>query len=133
MTKRHKEIRDVVADLSRLAWTSVTRESVNKQADGKESGLKADLLIRVVWNPQETASLDMRVTDTDSKSYQSRPVAAVPQSCEQEKKQKYGPAWSERHITFTSLVCSVDWVLGKEFQFFLSKFLSNSSFENPKL
>ncbi len=121
VTQRHNEIRDVVADLSRLAWTSVTREPVIKQAEGNEPGLKADLLIRGVWNPQETASFDIRVTDTDAKSYQSRPVAAVLQSCELEKKQKYGPACSERHITFTPLVCSVDGVLGKEFQFFLKK------------
>ena len=101
VTRRHYEIRDFVADLSRLAWTSVTREPVFKQADGNEPGLKAGLLIRVVWNPEKTPSLEIR----HSKSYRSRLFDAVLQSCEQKKKKKYGPACSERHI--------------KEFQFFI--------------
>ena len=130
VTQRHNEIRDVVADLSRLACTSGTREPVNKQAEGYEPGWKTDLLIRGALNPQETASF----TDTDAKSYQSRPVAAVFQSCEPEKKQKDGPACSERHIPFTPLVCNVDGILDQELQFFLTKLFDTlSSSENPKL
>ena len=71
-------------------------------------------------NPQETASFDIPVTDTDAKSYQSRHFVVVLQSCEQENKQKCGSALSERRITII-LVCSVDGVLDKEFQFFLKK------------
>ncbi len=77
VTQRHNEIRYGVTDLCRLAGISVTREPVIKQADGIEPRLKADLLIRGVWNPQETALFDIGVTETDAKSYQSQRVAAV--------------------------------------------------------
>ncbi len=75
------------------------------KTEGNEPALKADLLIR----------------DNIAKSHQSRPVASVLQSCEREKKQKYIPGCSERHITFTPLICSVEEVLGKEFQLSLTK------------
>ena len=57
---------------------------------GTESspGLKADLLIRGVWHPQQNASFDIRVTDTDALSYADKFSDQTLRAAKQEQKQK---------------------------------------------
>ena len=82
-------------------------------------GLKADLLVRGVWHPQQNASFDIRVTDTDALSYADKSSDQILRAAEHEKKQKYLEACMTRHITFTPLVVSVDGLLAPEFPFFV--------------
>ena len=121
ISQRHNEVRDIVAELSQIAWKQVHKEPVIRETTTTESGLRADFLIRGVWNPQETASYDIRVTDTDARSYGNRSTAQVLKACESEKKNKHLEACRNRHIIFTPLVASVDGCLGKEFQHFVKR------------
>ena len=72
--------------------------------------LIADLFCRGVYVRQGGASFDIRVSDTDAISYQNRSPMSVLHSAEVEKKTKYSDACQERHMSFTPLVMSVDWM-----------------------
>jgi hypothetical protein len=124
--QRHNEIRDAIGDLAELVWHQVHREPVVREANDSNNipALIADLGVRGVWEAQTTALFDIRITDTDAKSYLSRPVEAVLSYAETEKKHKYGQACRERRANFTPFVASVDGALGKEASFFL-KYLSD--------
>ena len=54
-----------------MVWGQVKRESVVKETnyDTETPALIADLAIRGVWMPQELTLIDVRVVDTDAKSY----------------------------------------------------------------
>ena len=119
VTQRHNEIRDVVGDMASLAWTGVVKEPEVRPATDSSPGLKADLLVRGVWHPQQNASFDIRVTDTDALSYAGKSSEQILRAAEQENKQKYLEACTSRHITFTPLVVSVDGLLAPEFLFFI--------------
>ena len=123
ITLRHNEIRDAVGDLASFYWKDIRREPIIREGvpDNQTTTLYADLLIRGVWNSQESAAFDVRVTDTDAESYSGRSTESILRSAEQEKKQKYKDACQERHISFTPLVISVDGVLGAEFNQFLKR------------
>ena len=121
VTQRHNEVRDILGELAGLAWNNVQREPLIREGCEGSTALKADLLIRGFWTPQENASFDIRVTDTDANSYSAKSSEQVLAMCEAEKKQKYQTACSERHISFTPLVVSVDGVLAKEFQMFTKR------------
>ena len=88
--QRHNEIRDAVGDLANLVWSQVQREPVVRDANDSEGNpaLVADLSIRGVWQPQTLALLDIRVVDTDAKSYAARSPQNVISSAEQQKKAK---------------------------------------------
>ena len=85
--------------------------------DGK--ALIADLGARGVWEPQAMALFDIRVVDTDARSYLSHSPVAVLASAEAEKKRKYCDACTERCATFTPLCFSVDGLPGDEAACFL--------------
>ena len=119
VTQRHNEIRDVIGDMASLAWTGVVKEPEVRPGTESSPGLKADLLVRGVWHPQQNASFDIRVTDTDALSYADKSSDQILRAAEHEKKQKYMEACMTRHITFTPLVVSVDGLLAPEFQFFV--------------
>ena len=123
VTLRHNEIRDTVGDLAALMWNNIIREPIIREQDpdSGEPALVADLLMRGVWNPQEGASFDIRVVDTDAPSYQARTIESVLRSAENEKKRKYLQACEARHITFTPLVISVDGHMAPEFDSFLRR------------
>ena len=116
ITLRHNEIRDAVGDLASLYWKHIRREPIIREGvpNNQTTALYADLLIRGVWNPQESAAFDVRVTDTDAESYSGRSTESILRSAEQEKKQNYKDACPQRLISFTPLVISVDGVLGAE-------------------
>ena len=106
ITLRHNEIRDTVGDLASLYWKDIRREPIIRGG---------------VWNPQESVAFDVTVTDTDAESYSGRSTESILRSAEQEKKQKYQDDCQERHTSFTTLVISVDGVLGAEFNQFLKR------------
>ena len=123
ITLRHNEIRDTVGDLASLYWKDIRREPIIREGvpNNQTTALYADLLVRGVWNPQESVAFDVRVTDTDAESYSGRSTESILRSAEQEKKQKYQDDCQERHTSFTTLVISVDGVLGAEFNQFLKR------------
>ena len=51
--------------------------------------LIADLCVRGVWEPQTEALFDIRVVDTDARSYRAHSPRDVLGSAEVEKKRKY--------------------------------------------
>ena len=118
---RHNEVRDVLGDLSSLAWSNVQKEPLIREHSNEQPALRADLLVRGVWSYQDTASFDIRVTDTEAKSYNNKSSKAVLMQCEEEKKKKYSQACAEKHISFTPLVFSVDGLIGTECQVFLKR------------
>ena len=71
ITQKHNEIRDLLGDLSCLAWT-YTKKTVIREHSENQKALRSDLLIRGVWSPQENASFDIGVTDTEAKSYSNK-------------------------------------------------------------
>ena len=121
--QRHNEIRDAIGDLAALAWSSVKREPIVKEAhDGNSSDvLVADLCIRGVWLPQAEALFDIRIIDTDAQSYLSQPPVSVILTVENEKKRKYLNASVARRAHFTPLCFSVDGVAGLEAASFLRR------------
>ena len=135
ITQRHNEIRDSIGDLCSLLWKNVRREPIIREADDENhlTGLVADLSARGVWHPQGTASFDIRVIDTDAVSYLGRKPSAVLASAETEKKTKYTAACTERNVSFTPLVTSVDGALGDEFNAFMKRLAHglSSKWERP--
>ena len=99
----------------------VQKEPLIREHSNEQPVLLADLLVRGVWSYQDTASFDIRVTDTEAKSYNNKSSKAVLRQCEEEKKKKYSQACAEKHISFTPLVFSVDGLIGTECQVFLKR------------
>ena len=120
---RHNEIRDAVGDLASILWKDVKREPVVKEPDVENGtpALSADLSAHGVWDRQSAASFEIRVTDTDAPSYQNRNPMNVLKTAKIEKKNEYGPACEEKHMSFTPLVTSIEDILAPEFTFFLKR------------
>ena len=51
--------------MSSLAWTGVVKEPEMRPATDSSPGLNAELLVRSIWHPQQNASFDFGVADTD--------------------------------------------------------------------
>jgi hypothetical protein len=60
--------------------------------------------------------LDMRIMDTDVKSYRKKEFAKVLEKHEKEKKDKYLQNCLEMQKDFTPMVYSVDGIVGREAQ-----------------
>ena len=76
-------------------WHRVVPEPVVRDTFVDGEALIADLGARVVWEPQAMALFDIRVVDTDAKSYLSHSPVAMLASAEAEKKRKYCDACTE--------------------------------------
>ena len=89
--QRHNEIRDAFGDLSALAWSMVRHEPIVREADIETNtpALIADLAVRGVWSPQTEALFDVRIVDTDARSYGDLSPTVVLGNAEKEKKDKY--------------------------------------------
>ena len=72
LIRRHNEIRDCLGDMAALVWPQVIREPVVQEGDpaSDDPGLRLDLGIWGVWQPQVEALFDIRVIDNDAPSYQ---------------------------------------------------------------
>ena len=77
------------------------------------------MCVRGVWEAQTEALFDIRVIDTDARSYCTRSPKDVLGTAEGEKKRKYLQACQDRRATFTLLCVSVDGMLGSEAEFLL--------------
>ena len=121
VTRRHNEVRDAFGDLASLVWAPVVKEPVVRDGSAGADTLITDLCVRGVWEPQTKALFDIRVVDTDARSYHARSPRDVLGSAEVEKKRKYLQACQDRHATFTPLCLSVDGMLGSEAEFFVKR------------
>ena len=74
---------------------------------------RGDVLVHEPWEKGESCILDMRVTDTDAKSYGGSTSAKVLEKAAREKKAKYEKACLEQRRSFMALVYSVDKMAGK--------------------
>ena len=115
------EVRDAFGDLASLVWSPVVKEPVVNDGSAGADTLIADLCIRGVWEAQTEALFDIRVIDTDARSYCTRSPKDVLGTAEGEKKRKYLQACQDRHATFTPLCVSVDGMLGSEAEFFVRR------------
>ncbi len=75
---------------------------------------RGDIAAHGFWKRGRTAIFDIRICDTDAKSYGNTSSAKVLAQAEKEKKRKYEAACLERRRDFTPLVYSVDGMPGKE-------------------
>ncbi len=82
---------------------------------------RSDLLLKGFWARGTKCIVDVRVTDTDAKSYCKRAPAKVLESQEKEKKRKYLEPCLENRRHFTPFVCSVDGLLGREAKTFAKR------------
>ena len=115
----HSEVRDAVGDLAALVWGCVVSEPVVRDASVGGEALIADLGARGVWEPQAMALYEIRVVDTDTKSYLFHSPVSVLASVEAEKQRKYCDACTERCATFTPLCFSDDDLVDDEAAYFL--------------
>ena len=67
-----------------------------------------------MWQPQAEVLFDVRVIDTDTKSYLHRSPNAVIATAETENKRKYSSVCEERRASFTPLCLLVDGLNGRE-------------------
>ena len=125
--QRHNEIRDCLGDIAPQVWTHVIKEPVVREADVKnaDGGLRLDLGIRGVWQPQVEALFDVKVVDTDAPSHRTRSPEAILESGAKEKKRVYEQAVVERRGNFTPIVLPVDGLLHREAEHFLKRMAAN--------
>ena len=88
VTQRQNEVRNAFGDLASMAWSQVVKEPVVREANCSTdtTALVADLSVRGVWVPQVEASFDIRIIDTDTRSYCIRPPIIILSNAEIEKR-----------------------------------------------
>ena len=121
--RRYNEIRDCLGDMAGMVWPQVVKEPIVKEGDSvmNDPGLRLDLGIRGVWQPQVEALFDIRVVDIDAPmpSYRWCTPAAVLDSGAVEKKRVYRLAVEDRRGNFKPFVQSVDGLLQCEASHFI--------------
>ena len=78
------------------------------------TGERGDAGVHAFWKRGRTAIFDVRITNTESRSYRNRDFEKVLASQEKEKKDKYLASCHEMRKDFTPLVYSVDGIAGRE-------------------
>eukprot|EP00957_Ditylum_brightwellii_P094524 7198143-Ditylum_brightwellii.AAC.1 len=82
---------------------------------GEESvELRGDVSIRGLWNQQTDTIIDVRITNSDAKSYLNKTVAKHLLAQKKEKKDKYLLLCKEQRENFTPFVATINGILGKE-------------------
>ena len=131
VNQRHDDARDEAGELAAMALTKsrvsyeprihygtgvCATQEVDQQTGRNATGDEArgDVAIHGLWKRGETCILDIRVTDTDCRSYSSSSSAKVLEKATREKKAKYLDACIQRRRSFTPLVYSVDGMACKE-------------------
>ena len=89
VTRWHNEVRDAFGDLASLVWSPIVKEPVVCDGSAGADTLIADLCVRGAWEPQTEALFDIRVVDTDARSYCACSPKDVLGTAEGEKKHKY--------------------------------------------
>ncbi|KAL7523651.1 hypothetical protein ACHAXR_000265, partial [Thalassiosira sp. AJA248-18] len=85
---------------------------------------RGDVSVHGLWKHGSTCILDIRITDTDSKSYEASSSSKVLEKAAKTKKDKYAEACLERRRSFTPLVYSVDGMACKEAKAFEKRIAS---------
>jgi hypothetical protein len=75
---------------------------------------RGDVAVHGLWKKGQTCIMDVRITDTDAKSYANNSSERCLERAAKEKKDKYAQACLERRRSFTPLVYSVDGMACKE-------------------
>ena len=75
---------------------------------------RGDVAVHGLWEKGTTCILDIRITDTNAKSYAGTSSAKVLEKAAKVKKDKYEAACTARRRTFAPLVYSVDGMACKE-------------------
>uniref|UniRef100_A0A1X7SVC9 Uncharacterized protein n=1 Tax=Amphimedon queenslandica TaxID=400682 RepID=A0A1X7SVC9_AMPQE len=96
VTLRHNEVRDLLRDISSLAWNQVVKEPVIRESHGNSEALIGDISACGIWQSQATAVLDVTVIDSDAPSYCHMSPKTVLKSAETAKKNKYSCTWQPR-------------------------------------
>jgi hypothetical protein len=81
-------------------------------------------LICGLWAHRTNCIIDVRITDVDAASNQSKDPQKVLATHEREKKKKYLEVCLEQHCHFTPFVVSTDGLLGREAKTLLKKLSS---------
>jgi len=89
VSHRRNEVRDAFGDLASLVWLPVMKEPIVCDNSAGADTLIADLCVCGIWEPQTKALFDIRVVDTDARSYRARSPHDILSSPEGEKKRKY--------------------------------------------
>ena len=74
--------------MAALVWPLVIREPVVREGDpaSDEPGLRLDLGVRGVWQPQVEALFDIHVIDTDARTYRRHSPVSILDSGAVEKR-----------------------------------------------
>ena len=118
ITQRHNEFRELLGDLSCLAWAYTQKQPVISEHSENQKALRADLLINGVWRPQETASFDIRFTDTEATATE---IQRMCWKAALTKKGENTPRRATKNIAFTPLIFSVDGMMARESKIFLRR------------
>lgn len=138
--QRHDEIKHTIADLSRIAYgdrnvrdepfinhghvvSNNRKEEFEKENNGtlviNNTGDRADVSVRGVFQVGTQCSLDVRITNLDTKSQRNRDPMKALASHEKQKKTKYLQALLDQRRHFVPFVISCDGIFGKEASSFL--------------
>ena len=118
---------DCLGDIASQVWTHAIKEPVVREADvnNGDGGLRLDLGIRGVWQPQAEALFDIKVINIDAPSHHNRSSEAILEIRAKEKKRVYEQTVVERRGNFTPMVLSVDGLLHKEAEHFQKRIAAN--------
>ena len=127
--RRHDEVRDVLGDLCAQAWgnTAVKREVVLREGvNDRDPGVRTDLLVRGVWEPQVLASFDLCIINADAPCYRNanRSTASILKQHETAKKAHHRRVAEESRLHFTPLAVTVDGVWAREAVHFMRRLSS---------
>ena len=128
MITRHNEVAGEIVHLNQKTLTpSAVRDEpyinscVKELQDANETDEiistdndRGDILIRGFWSRGTHCVVDVRVTDTDSKAYQTRDPMKVLASQEKAKKNQYLEPCLHHRRHFTPFVVSTDGLMGRE-------------------
>lgn len=118
----HDYLRDNGAEMSKLAFPSVSCEPIVRDAEGTNMpALIADLKIVSLWETGRTAFLDYRIVNPDAPSYVSQDWKNILNSHARQKHLKYDRAAEDIRGTFTPMVCTTEGVLHNEFKKVISR------------
>jgi hypothetical protein len=134
---RHNEIQDELSDLASRAYLPsavrdgprihTSRAAELRSSPGKPESPsvkrlfqnnctedRGDILVRGLWACRTDCIIDVRITDVDAKSQQSKDPHKVLEAHKREKKKKYLEACLEQRRHFSPFMASTDGLLGKE-------------------
>ena len=94
--------------------TQQQQQRNEQRHDSEPTGERGDASCHGFWQRGRDAIFDIRITDTECRSYRNRDHAKVLESQEKEKKKKYLASCHAMRKDFTPLVYSVDGIAGRE-------------------